>query len=122
MKRRIFLAALGGAAVAWSRVAGAQSREHVRRIGALINLTADDPEGQARLAAFAQGLQQSGWTIGRNVRVEYRFAGGNADDLHRYAADLVALAPEVILAQSSGAIAPLLQATRSIPIVFHACR
>jgi putative tryptophan/tyrosine transport system substrate-binding protein len=117
VKRREFIALLGGAA-AWPLAARAQSRERVRRIGALINLTADDQEGQARLAAFAQGLQQSGWTIGHNVRVEYRFAGGNADDLRRYAADLVALAPEVILAQSSGAIAPLLQATRTIPIVF----
>jgi len=118
VKRREFITLLGGAAAAWPLAARAQDRERVRRIGALINLTADDPEGQARLAAFAQGLQQSGWTIGHNVRVEYRFAGGNADDLRRYAADLVALAPEVILAQSSGAIAPLLQATRTIPIVF----
>src|SRR5215475_15470481 len=117
MKRREFITLLGSAAAVWPRAARAQSRERVRRIGVLINLTADDPEGQARLAAFAQGLQQSGWTIGHNVRVEYRFAGGNADDLRRYAADLVALAPEVILAQSSGAIAPLLQATRTM-IVF----
>ena len=117
-KRRDFITLLGGAAVAWSRVAGAQSRERVPRIGALMNITADDPEGQARLAAFAHGLQQSGWAIGQNVRVEYRFAGGNADDLRRYTAELVALAPDVILAQSSGAIAPLLQATRTIPIVF----
>jgi ABC-type uncharacterized transport system substrate-binding protein len=90
----------------------------VRRIGALMAITADDPESQARLAAFAQGLQQSGWTIGHNVRIDHRFAGTNADDLRRSAAELVALAPDVILAQSSWAIAPLLQATRTIPIVF----
>src|SRR5215813_6129392 len=118
IRRRQFITLLGGVAAAWPIAARAQSRERVRRIGALMHMTADDTEGQARLAAFAQGLQQSGWTIGQNVRVEYRFAGGNADDLRRYAAELVALAPEVILAQSSGAIAPLLQATRSIPIVF----
>jgi ABC-type uncharacterized transport system substrate-binding protein len=81
-------------------------------------ITADDPESQARLAAFAQGLQQSGWTIGHNVRIDHRFAGTNADDLRRSAAELVALAPDVILAQSSWAIVPLLQATRTIPIVF----
>jgi putative ABC transport system substrate-binding protein len=90
----------------------------MRRIGALMAITADDPESQARLAAFAQGLQQSGWTIGHNVRIDHRFAGTNADDLRRSAAELVALAPDVILAQSSWAIVPLLQATRTIPIVF----
>jgi putative tryptophan/tyrosine transport system substrate-binding protein len=118
LKRREFIALLGGAA-AWPLAAGAQqSRERVRRIGGLFAITADDPEAQARLAAFAQGLQQSGWTIGQNVRVEYRFAGVNPDDLRRHAAELVALAPDVILSQSSGALAPLLQATRTIPIVF----
>ena len=116
--RRTFITLLGGAAAAWPLAARAQQSGRMRRIGALMNITADDAEGQARLSAFAQGLQQSGWTIGQNVRVEYRFAGGNADDLRRYAAELVAFAPEVILAQSSGAIAPLLQATRTIPIVF----
>jgi len=109
---------LGGAALTGPRGAFAQPRERVRRIGGLFAIAADDPEAQARLAAFAQGLQQSGWTIGQNVRVEYRFAGINPDDLRRHAAELVALAPDVILSQSSGAIAPLLQATRTIPIVF----
>jgi len=118
MKRRELITLLVGAA-AWPLAARAQQpREHVRRIGGLFAITADDPEAQARLAAFAQGLQQSGWTIGQNVRVEYRFAGINPDDLRRHAAELVALAPDVILSQSSGALAPLLQATRSIPIVF----
>ena len=110
---------LGGAAIGWPLAARAQQPgERVRRIGGLFAITGNDPEAQARLAAFAQGLQQSGWTIGQNVRVEYRFAGINADDLRRHAAELVALAPDVILSQSSGAIAPLLQATRTIPIVF----
>jgi putative tryptophan/tyrosine transport system substrate-binding protein len=115
--RRRFIA-LTAAGVAWPSVAPAQPRERMRRIGALLAITADDPESQARMAAFAQGLQQAGWTIGQNARVDYRFAGANADDLRRSAADLVALAPDVILAQSSGAVVALLQATRSIPIVF----
>jgi putative tryptophan/tyrosine transport system substrate-binding protein len=118
MKRREFITLLGGAVAAWPLAAGAQQADRMRRIGALMAITADDPESQARLAAFAQGLQQSGWTIGHNVRIDHRFAGTNADDLRRSAAELVALAPDVILAQSSWAIAPLLQATRTIPIVF----
>jgi putative ABC transport system substrate-binding protein len=92
----------------------------VRRIGVLMAMTADDPESQARLAAFAQGLQQSGWTVGQNVRVDYRWGDGNADSMREYAAELVALAPDVILAHSSAAVAPLLRATRTIPIAFTA--
>ena len=118
MKRRDFITLLGGAA-AWPLTARAQQRE-MRRIGVLTALASDDPEGQARLAAFAQGLQQSGWTVGQNVRVDYRWSGGNADNMRKYAAELVALAPDVILAHSSQAIAPLLQATRTVPIVFTA--
>jgi putative ABC transport system substrate-binding protein len=98
-------------------VARAQQGERVRRIGVLMGMTADDPESQARLAAFAQGLQQSGWTVGQNVRIDYRWGGSNADNMRKYAAELVALAPDVILAHSSAAVAPLLQATRT-PIVF----
>jgi putative ABC transport system substrate-binding protein len=116
--RRELLAALGGAAAAWPLAARAQQPERMRRIGVLMAMTADDPESQARLAAFAQGLQQSGWTVGQNVRVDYRWGGGNADNMRKYAAELVALAPNVILAHSSAAVAPLLQATRTIPIVF----
>jgi putative ABC transport system substrate-binding protein len=119
VRRREFITLLGSAAAVWPLTARAQQpRERVRRIGGLFAILADDPEGQARLAAFAQGLQQSGWTIGQNVRVEYRFAGINPDDLRRHATELVALAPDIILSQSSAAIAPLLQATRTIPIVF----
>ena len=90
----------------------------MRRIGVLMTLAADDPVAQARIAAFLQGLQQSGWTVGRNVRIDYRWAAGNADDTRKYAAELVALAPDVILAAGSAAAAPLLQATRTVPIVF----
>jgi putative ABC transport system substrate-binding protein len=119
MRRRDFITLLGGAAAAWPLAASAQQRE-MRRIGVLMAFASDDPEGQARLAAVAQGLQQSGWTVGQNVRVDYRWSGGNADNMRKYAAELVALAPDVILAHSSQAVAPLLQATRTVPIVFTA--
>jgi putative tryptophan/tyrosine transport system substrate-binding protein len=118
MRRRQFISLLGGAAVAWPLAARAQER--MRRIGVLMAMTADDPESTPRLAAFAQGLQQSGWTIGQNVRVDYRWGGGNADNMRKYAMELVALAPDVILAHSSTAVVPLLQASRTIPIVFTA--
>src|SRR5262245_52123574 len=108
---------LGGAAVAWPIAARAQQAGKVPRIGVLMAITADDPESQARLAAFAQGLQQSGWTIGQNIRIEYRWASVN-EDLRRYAAELVALAPDVILATSGATVGALQQASRSVPIVF----
>ena len=117
MRRRKFIMLLGGA-VAWPLAARAQQPERMRRIGVLMALTADDPESQPRLAAFAQGLQQLGWTIGQNIRVDYRWGGGDADALRKHAGELVALAPEVILAHSSGSLAPLLQASRTVPIVF----
>ena len=117
MKRREFITLLGGAA-AWPLAARAQQAERMRRIGVLMTTAADDPEGQARLAAFVQGLQQLGWTDGRNVRIDTRWAAGNADDIRKYAAELVALAPDVILAPGSATVAPLLQATRTVPIVF----
>ncbi len=90
----------------------------MRRIGVLMIAAADDPEAQARIAAFVQGLQQLGWTDGRNVRIDTRWAAGNADDIRKYAAELVALAPDVILAAGSATVGPLLQATRTVPIVF----
>ena len=117
MRRREFITLLGGAAT-WPLVARAQQGERVRRIGLLLNIRADDPQSQARLAAFAQGLQQLGWTIGQNVLVDYRWADGNAETIRKHAAELVALAPDVILAHSSAALAPLLQVTRTVPIVF----
>ncbi len=118
MKRREFITFLGGAAAAWPLAARAQQRERMRRIGVLMTLAADDPEGQARLTAFVQGLQELGWTDGRNVRIDYRWAAGDAERARRYAAELVALAPDVILAHGGSIVPSLLQATRTVPIVF----
>jgi putative tryptophan/tyrosine transport system substrate-binding protein len=117
--RREFITLLGGAA-AWPLAARAQQGERVRRIGVLLGFAADNTDGRARLAAFLQSLQQLGWTEGRNMRIDIRWGGGDAERHRRYAAELVALAPDVILASSSPAVGPLLQATRTIPIVFTA--
>ena len=117
MRRRTFIAALGGA-VAWPLMARAQQPERMRRIGVLMPLAADDPEAQGRIAAFVQGLQQLGWTDGGNVRIDTRWAPGNADDTRKHTAELVALAPNVILATGSAVVAALQQATRIVPIVF----
>jgi putative ABC transport system substrate-binding protein len=117
MKRREFITLLGGAA-AWPLAARAQQRERMRRIGVLMPLPADDPVVQARVAAFAQGLQQSGWTIGRNVQIDTRWAAADADRIRSHAAELVALAPDVILTSGNAGVAPLLQASRTVPIVF----
>ena len=116
MKRRVFIAALGGAA-AWPVVARGQQSEPVRRIGVLMNTAADDPEGQARKTAFVQALQQFGWTDGRNGRIETRW-GTDAVNTRRYVAELVALAPDVIVAAGSAAMAALQQTTRTVPIIF----
>jgi putative ABC transport system substrate-binding protein len=116
-RRREFIALLGGAA-AWPLAARAQQPEQMRRIGVLTNLVADDPEAQARVGAFLQGLQELGWAVGRNMRIEYRWGAGDADRTRGYAAELVALAPDVILTSGASALAPLLQATRSVPVVF----
>jgi putative tryptophan/tyrosine transport system substrate-binding protein len=116
--RREFITLLGGAAVAWPLAARAQQREQMRRIGVLMNLGSDDAEGQARNAAFLQGLQELGWTVGRNVRIEYRWGAGDAELFRRYASELVALAPDVILAGGGAVVPSLLQATRTVPIVF----
>jgi putative ABC transport system substrate-binding protein len=115
--RRELLAALGGAVAAWPLAANAQQGARMRRVGVLMSTAADDPEGQARIAAFAQGLQQTGWVVGDNVRVDIRFGADNAN-LRKYAGELAASAPDVILAVGSSAAAPLLQATRTVPIVF----
>jgi putative ABC transport system substrate-binding protein len=116
-RRRQFLALLGSAAAAWPLAARAQ-QERMRRIGVLNTLAADDAVGQARHGAFLQGLQQAGWTIGHNVQVETRWAAGDADRLRTYAAELAALAPDVILAGGTSTVGPSLQATRTVPIVF----
>ena len=118
MRRREFITLLGGAAAAWPLAARAQQPEQMRRIGVLTNLVADDPEAQARVGAFLQGLQELGWAVGRNMRIEYRWGAGDADRTRGYAAELVALAPDVILTSGASALAPLLQATRSVPVVF----
>jgi putative ABC transport system substrate-binding protein len=117
IRRREFITLLGGAA-AWPLAARAQQAERMRRIGLLQTLAADDSEAQARNAAFVQGLQQLGWTDGRNVRIDIRFAAGNADNIRKYAAELVALAPDLIVAVGSATVPPLLQATAVVPIVF----
>jgi putative ABC transport system substrate-binding protein len=117
VKRREFITLLGGAA-AWPVAARAQQREQMRRIGVLMNLGSDDAEGQARNAAFLQGLQELGWTVGRNVRIEYRWGAGDAELFRRHGLELVALAPDVILAGGGAVVPSLLQATRTIPIVF----
>jgi putative tryptophan/tyrosine transport system substrate-binding protein len=118
MRRREFITLLSGAAAAWPLAARAQQGERVRRIGVLMNLAADDPEGQGRLAAFLQGLQQLGWTAGRNLQIDTRWVAGNADHIRKHAAELVALAPDVILSTGTAVAGPLLQATRTVPIVF----
>jgi putative ABC transport system substrate-binding protein len=117
IERRKFLATLGGAA-AWPLAAHAQQPKRMRRIGVLMTQAEDDPEGQTRLLALAQGLQESGWTIGRNVRIDTRWGQGDAERYRRYAAELVALAPDVILVNGPAALAQLQQATRSVPILF----
>ena len=117
MKRREFITLLGGAAV-WPLAARAQQPDRVRRIGALYILGPDDQEAHARNVVFEQSLQQLGWTVGRNLQIDYRLAGGDPDRLRRYAEELVALAPDVIMSVGSVPIGPLLQATRTIPIVF----
>ena len=116
--RRELLAALGGAAVAWPLAARAQQSERVRRVGVLMSLGSDDPEGQTRLAAFLQRLQMLGWTVGRNVRIDSRWGAGDADIIRKGAAELIALAPDVIFAGGGITVAPLLQVTQTVPIVF----
>jgi putative tryptophan/tyrosine transport system substrate-binding protein len=117
MRRREFITLIGGAAAAWPLAARAQQVERMRRIGVLWYLGADDAEGQARLAAFAHALKQLGWSEGGNLRIESRWA--TADNIRRHAAELAALAPDVLVAATGTAtVAPLLQATRTVPIVF----
>ena len=118
MRRREFISLLGGMAVGWPLAARAQQAERMRRVGVISAGRSDDPGLRARNAAFVRGLAQLGWTDGHNVRIDYRWGEGNADDLRKYAAELVALAPDVILAPGGPAIERMLQATRVVPIVF----
>jgi putative ABC transport system substrate-binding protein len=117
MRRRDFVVGLAGAA-AWPVAARGQRSERIRRIGVLIPGSADDPIFQARVGAFLQGLQRSDWTIGRNVRVDTRWATNNAAEIRRHAAELAALAPDIIFAHGASTVGPLLQVTRTVPIVF----
>jgi putative tryptophan/tyrosine transport system substrate-binding protein len=119
MKRREFILALGGVAAAtWPLAVRAQEHERVRRVGILLAAAADDVEFQAWVGAFLQGLGQLGWTIGRNVRIDTRWATTNAAEIRRHAAELAALAPDVILASGTSTVGPMLQATRTVPVVF----
>jgi putative ABC transport system substrate-binding protein len=118
MKRREFIALLGGATATWPHAARAQQRERMRRIGVLSTLPADDPEATARTAAFLQTLQELGWTDGRNVRIDIRWGAGDPERIRKYVAELVALKPDVILATGASTVGPLQRATRTVPIVF----
>ena len=117
MRRREFITLVAGAS-AWPLASRAQQRDRMRRIGVLMALAADDPAGQARFVAFVQALQELGWSVGRNLRIDVRWSAGNADDTRKYAAELVALAPDVIESTGTPAAAMLVQATRTVPIVF----
>src|SRR5262245_17698454 len=118
IRRRKFLATLGGAAAALPLAARAQQRERMRRIAVLMPLSADDPEGLARVTAFAQGLQELGWRDGRDVRIDYRWAAADAASFHRYAQELLTLTPDVIIAVATPSLVALQQATHTVPIVF----
>ncbi|TMJ92991.1 MAG: ABC transporter substrate-binding protein [Alphaproteobacteria bacterium] len=118
MKRRKFITLVGGAAAGWPLAVRAQQRERMRSVGVLTPFAAHNTEGQNRVTAFAQALQQLGWSVGQNARLHYRWGDGTSATMQKYAAELVALAPDVILADSSAALSPLLQATQTIPIVF----
>src|SRR5262245_999177 len=117
MRRRQFLSLLGGAAASYPHAARAQ-QSGTRRVGVLMSTTADDAEGQARMGAFVQGLRQAGWTVPGNVRIDARWGAGDAERIRQYAAELLALAPDVILASGGAVAGPLLKLTRTVPIVF----
>ena len=118
MKRREFITLLGGAAATWPLAARAQRSERIRRVGWLTSFAAGDPVPQGYIAALLQGLQESGWSVGRNVRIDYRWGATNAELKRRYAAELIALGPDVIVTTGDSNTGPLLQATRGVPIVF----
>ena len=118
MRRRDVITLLGGAAAAWPFGARAQQPERMRRVGVLVPLAADDPQSQRRITAFVQGLEAAGWTDGRNIRIDIRWTAGDTDRMRRHAAELVALAPDVILASGGTVVGALLEASRTTPIVF----
>ena len=117
MRRREFITLVGGAAIAWPLAASAQQADRMRRVGVLVSgTTANDPELPDRIAAFLQGMQQLGWTDGRNIRIDIREGGGNPDTIRKYAAELAALAPDVIFTAGTLGLPQLLQATHTVPI------
>jgi putative ABC transport system substrate-binding protein len=118
MRRREFISLLGGAAAVWPLALQAQQRERVRRIGVLMHLAADDPDGRSRLAAFLQGLQERGWAVGSNVAVEVRWAAADLEAMTRFAKELVAHQPDLLFVTSTPATAAMVQATRTIPVIF----
>ena len=118
MRRREFITLVGGAAVAWPLAARAQQPDGKRRIGVLLPASPDDAVFQARVGTFVQELARLGWTIGRNIQIDIRWASTNANEIRRHAAELAAASPDVILATGDSTMPPLLQATRTIPIVF----
>jgi len=118
MRRRTFITLIGGAAAAWPLAARAQQGERVRRIGVLMNSTADDAVSQDRLTAFVQGLQELGWTVGRNLQIDYRWGAGNVERYRTFAAELVALTPDILVTVGAPAVEALQRATRTVPIVF----
>jgi putative tryptophan/tyrosine transport system substrate-binding protein len=117
MRRRDFIRVMGGIG-AWPLAARAQQHERMRRIGVLMHLAADDPEGQSRLAAFLQGLQETGWAVGRNITIDVRWAAANVEAMRRFAKEMVALQPDLIFSSSTPATAAMVQATRTIPVIF----
>src|SRR5215475_11143327 len=116
MRRREFMALVGGAAATWPLVARAQER--VRRVGVLMHTASDEPESQTNIAAFLQGLQEAGWSVGRNLRIDYRWSGLDRARLNRHAEELIALGPDVVLAGIGGGTPALQRASRTVPIVF----
>src|SRR6476646_9040890 len=118
MRRRDFITGIAGSAAACPLTARAQQGQRMRRLGVLMNLAADDPEAPVRVAAFLQGLQQLGWTDGRNLRIDYRWGAGDVDRTRKYAAELVGLSPDILLCNGAVALGALLQATRTVPTVF----
>ena len=118
MRRRAFITLLGGAAATWPLAARAQQPAQVRHIGVLMPFAEDHPVGQARVAAFVQGLRQLGWTDGHNVRIDYRWSAGDSDNIRKFASELIALGPDVVMAFTSAAVTALRQATSTVPIVF----
>ena len=118
MRRRDFIKVIVGSAATWPLAALPQQGEHMRRIGVLMNTMSNDPESQIRLAAFAESLQQLGWIVGQNVSIDTRWSAGNLENLRKHSVELVALGPDVIMANSSAAVSHILDATHAIPVVF----